>query len=598
MPQGRLARLLHLLAHRRSPAVVVAVATLIALPALQMGLYSDDYGQLAQIEHTIPAFSDVAPWDLYRFIPADRATYRLFMEVGPMPWFSDPDLKLHFFRPLSSLLLALDHALWGRRAIGYHVTSILLYAAAVAAAGLFFRAVARAPREGSAAVTAVLASILFAVDAGHFQPIGWTAGRHLLVAALPACLALAAHVRATRDGWAPGRWLAPTGMAVALLGSEAALGAVAYWLAYDAFGPGFRSRRDRLHAAIPVLAVVAIYTVIYKLGRFGAAGSGVYLDPATEPLAFAAALPARLAALLADTFTHAPADFSFFAADLYLALGLTGAVATVTLYALVRPAVPEDERAALRWLLPGSIAAMILAAGGFPGSRLLLFPGLGAAYLVAVLIRRGTDRLAERRSILIAAGRAYLILVHLILGPLFFLGSGPNFADLARQGHQIVERAEVSGSGLGRVVILSGSDPLATFYPATVVALEQPARAGSWNVISLASHDHRAIRTGRSSFHLDVLGGRMLDGPFERVFRSARRPFRVGDKASIRGGTVTVAAIDRGAPTAVDVDLDVDLDDPGLFLLTWRDGHLARIKPPPVGASVDLPWSPGPYRFF
>ena len=59
-----------------------------------------------------------------------------------------------------------------------------------------------------------------------------------------------------------------------------------------------------------------------------------------------------------------------------------------------------------------------------------------------------------------------------------------------------------------------------------------------------------------------------------------------------------IATVDRGAPTAIDVVFDVPLEDPALHLMTWRDGRLARLSPPPVGASVDLPWSPGPFRFF
>ncbi|APR75384.1 Hypothetical protein A7982_00730 [Minicystis rosea] len=613
-PAGRFARILRSLDHPRAVPAVVLIALLVALSTLQIGFYGDDYSQLAQIERTHPALSHSSPVDLYRFIPGDRAELAGFVKYGPVPWFADPSLKLHFFRPLSSLLLTLDHALWGRRPLGYHITCVLLYVALVLVTALFYRTILGVrdgdadptSRPRGAAVTATLAAIVFAIDAGHFQPIGWIASRHLLVAALPAVLGLMAHVRFVRDGFRAGRWLGPLGIVLALLGSEAGLGAVMYWLAFDAFGPAppaASSLRARLRASLPVLVLTAVYALAYKRLGFGASGSGGYFDPATEPLAYLHALATRVPALLVDAFVHIPAEVSTIAPALpFVIAGLAVTFGMGALFRAVLPAVPDDERAALRWLLPAALGSLLLAAGGFPGSRLLLFPSIGLAVFVAVLLHRGTERLAAapplRAKIGLHIGRVLLVLVHLILAPLSFVANAPQFAGVARKGEETLRRADIELGAPRRVVVLAASDPMASFYPAAVAALVAPEILGSWNVLSMSRCNHRLTRTGAKSLRLDVIDGRMMEGAFEVVFRSPRAAFHPGDRVEISGATVTVMAVDRGAPTSIEATFDVDLEDPALYLIAWRDGRLARFSPPPVGGVADLRWSPGPLGFF
>ena len=352
-----------------------------------------------------------------------------------------------------------------------------------------------------------------------------------------------------------------------------------------------------------MLAIAAVYAVTYKSLGFGAAGSGGYLDPAAEPLAYAHALATRVPALLVDAFVHVPAEVSTIAPALpFVIAGVAVTFGVGALFRAVLPAVPDDERAALRWLVPAALGSLLLAAGGFPGSRLLFFPSIGVAVLLAVLLHRGTERLASappvRGKIGLHIGRALLVVVHLIFAPLLFVGNAAPFAETARKGEEAFRRAEVERGAPRRVVVLAASDPMASFYPAAIAALVAPETLGTWNVLSMARADHRVTRTGPKSLRLDVVGGRMMEGAFEIVFRSPRAAFHPGDRVEISGATVTVIAVDRGAPTAVEASFDVALDDPALYLLTWRDGRLARFSPPPVGGSADLRWSPGPLGFF
>jgi hypothetical protein len=95
------------------------------LPTLGMGFFTDDYSHqiiLQGAEHPT-----LRPWSLYDFggVPAPDEPGRQF---GFFPWWTSPDWKIRFFRPLTSLTLWLDHFLFGRWSVGYHLTSLAWFA--------------------------------------------------------------------------------------------------------------------------------------------------------------------------------------------------------------------------------------------------------------------------------------------------------------------------------------------------------------------------------------------------------------------------------------------------------------------------------------
>src|SRR5262249_42881788 len=139
------------------------------------------------------------------------------VQRGPYPWWTLPELKLAFWRPLSSALETLDHHLFGRNAVGYHVHSVVWYLALVAICG----ALLRRALQGA---LGVLALLLFAVDDAHILPAGWIANRNALVAVAPALAGLWAHLEWREAGRAWARPLSLVGLALGLTGGEAALG--------------------------------------------------------------------------------------------------------------------------------------------------------------------------------------------------------------------------------------------------------------------------------------------------------------------------------------------------------------------------------------
>ncbi|WP_156763032.1 hypothetical protein [Mycobacterium sp. E787] len=589
-PAGRFVRFLDLFGRPRALSAIVVLAALIALPTVLIGFFADDYSLIAEVEHSVPAFAHHSPVDLYRFAD-DRVELERQIRNGPLPWFTDPGFRMHFFRPLTSLLFTLDHAVWGHFAAGYHVTSVLLYAALVLSVGLLFRATLGVRKPGPAAVTAGLAALLFAVEAFHSEPVGWISSRHVLVAAIPAVLSLVAHLRYLRDGWRPGGWLGPLGVVAALLSSETGLGAVACWFCLDALGPAPPERsspRSRLLASLPVIAIAAGYVGMYTFFKFGAAGN-IYRGPTSDPLGFLEAAAVRVPTLAGFSLTGFIPDLPPIGS---MVIGFAACAVAFGLYMLARPAISIDERVTLRWLLPGALLSMVVASAGAPSPRLLLFPSIATAFLLAVFVYRGVQVLANPgRRRLLRAGCYAIVALHMVVAPIEFLVATAQLADVARRGSNIFWNAEIDHSVTTHVMVLAAPDAHAAFYPAVVAEALAPHTTSAWQILSMANGNHRFTRTGAASFRLDVIGGAATYNPSEEMFRSSRTPVRVGDLVKLSGATVTVLAVDGPEPTSIEITVDVPLDNSALALLSWRDGRLVRLVPPPVGTSINLPWS-------
>ncbi|MFO0759405.1 MAG: hypothetical protein U0359_23125 [Byssovorax sp.] len=595
-----------LLARPRAMTGIALLALFFTLPALRAGFYSDDHAQVAFVEHRVPELHGSA-FDVYRLVadPAERAA---FMARGPLPWWTAPDFRLRFFRPLTSLLFALDHVVYGRNPVGYHLTAILLYTALLFATGRLYRRVL-GPVEATS-TTAALALLLFAIDASHGQALAWVACRHLIVTALPAVLGLLALLRYREERWRPGLGLAALGLAVALFCGESAVGAAAYFISYALLGPTSpdrpetSSRRTRMLATLPFVLLLGAYAVMYKALGFGVKGSDAYIDPASSPLDFLRTLAFRVPALLGDLLAGFSSDLAIMVP--HAVLVIVGLVATVLVALLTRSiwaSVTPGERAALRWLIPGAVVALALSTGGFLGSRLLFFPSIGGALFVAVLLRASarqmTDGISRGRRIGLRFARGALLFIHLFLGPLSIQNQIFFVRQLSHKGLEVAYSPALAEAVKDHVVMVWASDPLVFLYPTTVLVADLPPGSdNTWHPLSASKGSHRVTRTGPSSLRIESLDGPMLQGSFEKVFYASSRRFQVSDRVALQGTTVTVVAEKDGAPTAIEATFDRALDDPKLHLLAWVNGRLERLSLPAGAEPIKIDWSPGPFGFF
>jgi hypothetical protein len=562
----------------------LAAALLVAVPSLTLGFVTDDYGFRAVLHapapHARPAY------DLFRFAAGDAATNERAIRGGHLPWWSSADLRIHFVRPLTGLVFAMEDALFGSHAVFDHVSSIVWYLALVAVVGALYRRV-----FPSGAVAAV-ATLVFAWSHAHVHPYAWLAARHVLVGGLPAVVSLWAHVRWRSDGWRPGRWLAPSALIVGFFGSEVALAGAAYILAFELLRDRASPLRARLTGSTAPLSIVFAYLLVYRAIGGGARSSGLYHDPFGDPLGFARVAVLRIPALLGDSLLGVPVELSMVSSPARLALvGLLAAVLVAFAFSLSRSLLSGGERASLAWLLPGAMVGVLLGATGAPGGRVLVLPDVGFAALLGLLITRGFEPGAKRG--LRGLFAVVLGLAHLVLAPLSSVRAIANFGARARASEAVSESIAELSPPDGRVFLIA-SDPQVFLYPRGILADTRPGVLRCLSPLSAAHAGHRITRVGDRTLAIEPIERTLLDGSFDTLFRSSTEAFSVGDTVRQCGATLRVTAVRDGRPARLEVTFDAPIDAAGPRVLVWRDRKLARLSPLAMGETTEIPWSPGP----
>src|SRR5258706_791519 len=176
-------------AARRAPGwlgacIVGWVAFAIYLPTLRAGFVWDDHF-IVTANREIRSLTDLpALLGSHAFSGADAA-------LGS-------ERVVEYYRPVWTASLAVDHALWGLRPFGYHLTNLLLHAAASIAVFLLVSALL------GGFLAPFVAGLLFALHPAHVEAVAWVSSRNELVAGLFVALALLAYVRLRRAGGAGG----------------------------------------------------------------------------------------------------------------------------------------------------------------------------------------------------------------------------------------------------------------------------------------------------------------------------------------------------------------------------------------------------------
>jgi hypothetical protein len=570
------------LASRRAAAfAIIVLGALLASPSLFTKPVADDLlHELSLREH--PGIAGLSPRDidLFRFASGDPARARALMNEGVFPWWTDPTVRLAFFRPLSGITHWIDwHWFAGRPGL-MHLQSLAWYAALLAVLALVYRRFAPP-------ATALLALLLYAIDDAHAPAVSWIANRNAIIAVCFSMLAVGVH-----DAWRKThrvglRWLSAALFGLALLAGETAILSIAYFLAYALFlerGP-FRARASTLLG--PVLVLIAWRIGYVELG-YGVSGSGVYVDPGSDPFEFAKVALERVPVLLLAAVALPWADFwevysllSSWAASVVWCF----AVAVLTAAGLLlKPLLGRSPSA--RFWAAGAVLSALPAASTFPHDRMLLgitvgWMGLLAEHFAALVVVR------QWESQLATSG---LVLVHLVVAPLLLPVRAANVDQLDRWlSESIADLPADAERGRTTVVLLNPPlDPLAAYLP---LYLEAKGLVRPRHFVWLAS--------GLSTLHVRRLDSRTLSLRPEQgylthstqlMLRSTARPFALGSTVRLDAATFVVTALTSdGRPAEVSVRFVRPLDDPALRLLRWDGDGYVKFVPPPPNSVASLP---------
>ncbi len=562
-----------------SHIIIFACAFLLALPSLSAGFFADDLLHVAIVSGQLSSILPVAPLDMFRFSSGDPAWLQGMVRKGLYPWWSDPHFRGAFFRPLSALTHLLDYRLWAMNAAGYHITNIFLWLLVLLAAASLIRRLAPTARA------ATLSFFIFAFADARALVITWVANRNALVATALAFAALVAWDSYRRGAGRSRAALAWILFGLALLGGEAALGGLALLFGYEflRFPDGRPLSARRLAPTVPFLAVAMAYVIWYKLAGYGVSGSGMYVDPATNPGAWLAAAAVRFPTLLAGLLWGWPIDLWINGGAARTTL-IAGGLVLLPVSVAVFAKTVRRHRGIAAVALGGTLALLPMTAT-FPSARLLLLPGLAGALIVGTFL----DDAWPLRSVgTVRAAIAVLLGIrHVVLAPPMLLATilllNGSFRQLSRE---IADSPWPADLERRDVVLLDAPTWVSATYLSSYLGFAGRPVPRTAYLLNLSPYPAAVTRTGPSTLELRFHCGEMLTTEFERVERGS--PMAAG--TTVDAGLFRATVLESGAvgPTAVRFDFTQRLDQGPLFV-RWAGSHYQPVVMPPPGASLELP---------
>jgi hypothetical protein len=552
----------------------LAAGAFVNRAAVHGTLSMDDFGQRAMIEGQLTPRR--GPFNLYDLVADDNRA--ALLDRGVIPWWSDPHLTVRFLRPLPSLLVWMDHKLFGYGAFGPHVLSFAWWAVAVVAAYVLYRTVAEKR-------AAWMATVVFALSPTLSIPLVWLANRCLLVTLTFGALALALYVRWRNYRRRVLGWATAGAFSAAALTGEYALCLIGYLIAFELCRRGEPVRR-RLIGMLPAVAPLLLYVALRGALGYGTVGLGFYRDPTTDPGTFLQALPRTFSALFASSWLGADMTSPWLASQFLQATLMLAAGALMV--GTVWNASRQRSEAVLdggRWLACGSVIALLPLVATEPSRRVLGVVALGVSGAVGVLLAKGTRAIRRPfRPSLVVGLAAVVGIVHLVVAP--FQTRRISLAEVESQIENLArfETVPRKARSVDTVLVVRANYGLTVLSAPFILREEAPKH---WLVLSHTFDQTAAIRTSASSLDLVQENAALLPLGPTGIIRAA--PFRAGDVVETAALRATVQRVDEaGRPVAVHYEFNRDLDGSDVAWISEGRAGFSDVIPPPVGIGVRL----------
>lgn len=567
------------LSDRRAVPTIVALGVLLALPSLRIGFYQDDYDLIAALRRGVRPF-----YDLFRFATGDPQRNQALVASGDYPFWIARDFKLHLIRPLTSIVLSVDNAVFGNHALGYHLDTLAWYVALLVGVAMLFRRVLPA-------APATLSLLIFTLRTSHTLPFAWISARHVLIAAVPSVFSLLAYVRAVREGSTRMLVLATCLLVLGLAGSEVALGIVPFWIGFYLIEVRAKDASRLAIASIaPAIAVTTAYLVAYASLGGGAHAALGYRDPIADTGSFLDAALARIPVYLGDALLGIPAEIGG-GFSTFKSFGI--ALVAVALFGLVFRATSRESREqtkALAWLVPAALLALGPGLATLWGHALVI-ADLGYSALVGTLLLAAIDGFRQggestKRLGLVAAALV-LGVCHVLVPPLLTFRTTSTIARRSEISERMAMTAEIDAPPAKTVLLVGAPDAITYFYARDVLETLAPERLACWSALAPSNGRFRLTRVGVNELRLEE-----VEPPRNyaySAFFAASRSFIVGEQVEQCGAQIRVQAERSGTPTVLRVETAGSLDDGGIELLGMTGFRLRRVPMPAVGQSVLLP---------
>jgi hypothetical protein len=588
--------------HRYAPIAIAAVAALLTLGSLRVGLRLDDFYERWIILGS-PAYPDVAlkSSDAFRFVDGNPTRNQRMINQGLLPWWMDPHVKAAFWKPVTVLTHRIDYYLWPSTPTLMHAQSIFWFALWIASASLLYRRIMRA------SIAATLAGLLYAVDHARAIPVAWIANRNAVLAALFGILAIHTHIQSRRhprtnlpaqhSGLSTQHFLSPILLALSLLSAEAGIGAVGYLIAY-AFTLDPRGARRGLLRLCPHLLVILAWRIAWTAQGYGVHAVDVlYTDPGANPLVFAKNILERAPLYMLGQWTAISAEIHLGLSARNLTIFYATAIFISLLVFLILIPLVRRSRVARFWAL-GMLLSTILICSAAPMNRHLIFIGLGAMGLLGQFLATSLHPRFWRGPLVRRAAYAIvitlLVTTHLIVSPiaLAILARYPLGPDEMLDGFHTLPSVPDRTRDL---IFVNHPLPMDLLDLFTARAVDHDPLPRSAQILAPASTSVQITRPDDRSLLVRPDNG-FFSTTTSRLGYDPNHPPLPGQTLSLPSMKITILEMTPDArPAAVLFQFNVPLEDPSLQWISYQSFSFQEFHPAPIGTAVRLPASGLPF---
>jgi hypothetical protein len=144
--------------------VAFLVGVALALPSINSGLWADDYvilGILSGSDGMLAGYP--SRLDVFNFFDGDHERTQRLLDLGVLPWWTDPHIKMGFWRPVAALSHWVDTVAWRDSPGLMHLQNVLWF-------GLLIAVTAHAYQRFMGLVPAAIATLFYVLGAAHAGP--------------------------------------------------------------------------------------------------------------------------------------------------------------------------------------------------------------------------------------------------------------------------------------------------------------------------------------------------------------------------------------------------------------------------------------------
>jgi len=544
-------------------------------PYLGAGFSADDFIFVNMLEGAIPYDPVQGFWS------ADVQTYEGFTLL----WWAEPGAAGGFLRPLASWTLTLLYSMFGRNAVPFHTTLVLIHGMSAFVAFLVLR------RLSGRNVPALLAAFMFLICEDHGMTVAWIATITDILCVFFLNLAFLCHIMARQERK---RWLFAVSLVLFLAAMASKETAAAYPLIVAAYELLFAERltdedqgvrlatRVRLFFArwrawATPLLVFIVYMIIYR-STIPAFHSLMYMDPFTQPVRYVSMMLVNLPVMLVGLLTQLLPSLVIMLPGMLPFVTVTG----VALFGLLVWALLPYRRERAVWLaLLVFVLGLLPGLATEPGERLLYFPSVYGLFVAAWLILQ-IPRLRQRftpdapRGVrIVGPVWGWYLLVSAVILPLILLLVYPFMWIPSMRWPETTVLDSLALMGEDRqehVVYLNTNSSFNTFYLPDIYRFH----TGEYvDLRVLSSFNGRvwARQESETGIVLRTDDRGWLGNMFARIVRVTPE-FTVGDEYPSETFAATILAVtpDRKDVQEVLFEFTLPLDDPSLVLL-YYDGE-------------------------